>query len=66
MIRQATQSGNPVRTATALNAKLNMTHGTLDTDEMQLDPSALGAPQPTPSTLGDLALGAIGKSIRKQ
>lgn len=43
-----------------------MTHGTLDTDEMQLDPLALGAPQPTPSSLGDLALGAIGKSIRKQ
>jgi hypothetical protein len=43
-----------------------MTHGTLDTDEMKLDPLALGAPQPTHSTLGDLALGAIGKSIRKQ
>jgi hypothetical protein len=43
-----------------------MTHGTLDIDEMQLDPSALGAPQPTPSSLGNLALGAIGKPIRKQ
>ena len=62
----ATLNGYAYETVPNRPIVTGMTHGTLDTAAMKAAPSALPAPQLEPVSLGRLALGASGRSIRKQ
>jgi hypothetical protein len=42
-----------------------VTHGTFDAGEAQVNPSELKSPQPQPASLGQLALGALGRAASK-
>jgi hypothetical protein len=61
----ATLTGYAYETVANRPIITGVTHGTFDPDQAQVEPSELTSPQPHPVSLGQLALGALGRAASK-
>jgi hypothetical protein len=61
----ATLTGYAYETVANRPIITGVTHGTFDPDQAQVEPSELTSPQPQSVSLGQLALGAVGRAASK-
>jgi hypothetical protein len=61
----ATLTGYAYETVANRPIITGVTHGTFDPDQAQAEPSELTSPRPQPVSLGQLALGALGRAASK-